>query len=268
MNATKLDIQYDDESKKSAIVYVDARVNEQNHKFVLDTGCRTTSLMQSKFSEKLVRVGENVSSGAIGTEIFDLVEVDQIEFGPLVKKSCYVSRSKTPKIDKNLLGMDVLKGSSFVLSYKKSELNFNECYPGMNLENISPDPIGHQPYINIRFQGQELKVLWDTGAGITLVDINFIKKYPNMFELAGESMGTDSTGNSIVTSNYKIKPIEINGHLFDSHEIAAIDMSHVNSKSGNPAYLTLGFSTIRQADWFFDFGENKWSVVKFHGGSF
>lgn len=264
----KLDIRHDDDSKTSAIVYIDAKVNGQDHKFVLDTGCGTTSLMLSKFSERLFKVGENESSGTIGTEVFDLVEVDQIELGPLVKRNCHVSRSNTLKIDKNLLGMDVLKSSSILLSYKRSELSFNERPSGLNLQSISPDPWGSQPYINIKFQDQDLKALWDTGAGITIVDINFIKKNPELFELVGESMGTDSTGNDIVTPNYKIKSLEISGHFFDSHEIAAIDMSHVNSKSGNPTYITLGFSTIRQADWFFDFRENGWTVTKFHGANY
>ncbi len=260
-----LDIQYDDESKTSAIVYVCARLNQHECQFILDTGCRTSLLFLSDFSRGLVKIGENESSGLVGTESFDLVNIQEVEFGPILKHNVLFSRFNGHKIDKNLLGMDVLKGSSILLSYEKGELIFNERPSGLALEAIFPDPRGNQPYISIKCQGQELKALWDTGAGITIVDINFIKKNPDIFELIGESVGTDSTGNKVVTPNYKIKSLEINGHQFNAHEIAAIDKSHINSKSGNPVLITLGFSTIKQADWFFDFNENKWAVARFHG---
>jgi len=164
--------------------------------------------------------------------------------------------------------MDVLKESSIFLSYKKSLLDFKTHPSVENFESIQPDPRGNQPYINLKFEDQELKVLWDTGAGITIVDINFIKRFPEMFELVGQSVGTDSTGNKIVTPNYKIKSFDIDGHHFDSHDVAALDMSHINLKSSNPVYITLGFSTIRQADWFFDFKNNKWAVIEFYGAKY
>jgi hypothetical protein len=36
--------------------------------------------------------------------------------------------------------------------------------------------------------------VWDTGASLTIVDMNFVQKHPECFQQAGQSSGTDSTG--------------------------------------------------------------------------
>lgn len=261
----KLEIEYDDESKVSANTLVQAKINGEAQQFILDTGCRTTSLYASEFSNQLPKVGSNESSGAVGTEVFDLVQIKEFEFGPIKKTGLAISRANSPLIHKNLLGMDILKGSRFLMSHKNQSLEFSPDLKFQKLEEIFPDPRGHQPFINIKLNDLPQKVLWDSGAGITLVDLAFVNSHPEFFKITGESTGTDSTGNQVVTPQYQVQSLEIAGQVFDPHEIAAIDMSHFKDKSGNPVNIVLGFSTLRQADWCMDFENNKWAISHFHG---
>ena len=101
MSSIDLNIEYDD-SDDSAIVYVFANLDNKRIKFVLDTGCAISSLMNSEYSEKLEKVSSRDSAGAIGTETFDVVNVSEFHFGPISRKNILFSRANSKKIDKNL----------------------------------------------------------------------------------------------------------------------------------------------------------------------
>lgn len=220
----------------------------------------------NNFSKTFKKIGSRESSGTFGTEEFDLIEVEKFEFGNLKENNHIFSRANNPRIDKNLLGMDILGNRPVFFSYKGNEiiLDVDDVPKIKQFENIYPDPKGLQPYIPIKCGDHVLNALWDTGAGITIVDTNFIERNQDLFELVGESEGTDSTGEKMTTPNYKIKSLVIGGFSFAPHEVAAVDLFHVSSKSQNPISIGLGFSTIKQADWYFDFSKNLWAITKFH----
>lgn len=58
---------------------------------------------------------------------------------------------------------------------------------------------------------------------------------------------------------------EIGGRKFHSHRVAAVDLAPLNSTLETPLDLIIGYPTIRQADWFFDFPARRWGVTSTPG---
>jgi hypothetical protein len=54
----------------------------------------------------------------------------------------------------------------------------------------------------------------------------------------------------------------IGQRTFGSHKVVAVDLSGVNSTLDYPMDLILGYPTIRQADWLFDFPARRWAVTR------
>ena len=49
--------------------------------------------------------------------------------------------------------------------------------------------------------------------------------------------------------------------MFGPHQAVAVDLSRVNSTLEYPMDLILGYPTIRQADWLFDFPARRWTLT-------
>jgi hypothetical protein len=54
----------------------------------------------------------------------------------------------------------------------------------------------------------------------------------------------------------------IGNHNFPPHKVAGVDLSQVNSTIDIPMDLILGYSTLSQANWLFDFPGKKWAITK------
>jgi hypothetical protein len=50
----------------------------------------------------------------------------------------------------------------------------------------------------------------------------------------------------------------IGGRRFRGHLVVAVDLSAANSTLRPPMDLIVGYPTIRQADWLFDFPARRW----------
>jgi hypothetical protein len=164
-------------------------------------------------------------------------------------------------IDRNLLGMDFLKNYSLLFRFDKGKITTNfRGNSDFELRDLFLDK-GGIPYVDVDFGNSTAKSVWDTGAGVTLVDINFIHNHPTMFEKIGMSTGTDSIGTSSETPTLKMKSVKIGGMQFSPHMVVGLDLSHVNSKIDHPFDFLLGYSTLKQAHWHFDFPAKKWGLI-------
>jgi hypothetical protein len=72
----------------------------------------------------------------------------------------------------------------------------------------------------------------------------------------------DSTGATIETPLYLMEEVQIGHNTFAPHKVVAIDLEHVNSKIEIPMDFILGFSTLKQAHWIFDFPKKQWAISK------
>jgi hypothetical protein len=123
---------------------------------------------------------------------------------------------------------------------------------------------GH-PYVELTWPGTRGLACWDTGAGATVVDRAFWLEHQELFEPIGTSQGTDSQGGQMETTLLVMTGPVIGQRTFGPHKAVAVDLSGVNSTLDIPMDLILGYPTIRQADWLFDFPDRRWAVTGMTG---
>ena len=120
----------------------------------------------------------------------------------------------------------------------------------------------NHPYVDVSFNERKIKAVWDTGASITVVDHTFIENNPQLFQKAGKSTGTDSTGTSQETPSYLMTECKIGSYEFPPTEVVGVDLSHINSSTEIPMTMILGYTTINYANWVFNFPAKQWAITE------
>jgi hypothetical protein len=262
MRQLPLIIEPDPDDPGCAAVLVDGTVAGRPYRFVLDTGAARTQLEADEYTAALATAAEDVSFGAFGGHQADpVMTVTDVVVGPLRADTLEVARvtGGGPSL-RNVLGMDVLGryACHFRLGAGVLEL---EADPAARADQeLLVGPRGH-PYVDVHWPGVTGQACWDTGAGATLVDRAFWLAHPELFEEIGTSTGTDSTGTQAQTPLLRMTGPVIGHRAFTGHSAVAVDLSGVNAGLEYPMDLILGYPTLRQADWLFDFPAKRWALT-------
>jgi hypothetical protein len=262
MRQVPLVIEPDPDDPGCAAVMVDGTVAGRSYRFVLDTGAARTQLEADDYTTALTTVAEDSSSGAFGVRSADpVVSITGLAAGPLEAASLEVSRvERGGPQTRNLLGMDVLQKycCHFRLDAGVLEL---EASPARRADqDLLMSSRGH-PYVGVQWPGAAGQACWDTGSGATIVNRDFWLEHPELFTEIGTSRGTDDSGAQSDTPVLMMSPATIGHRAFPAHSVVAVDLSAVNSTAEHPMDLILGYPTLRQADWLFDFPAKRWAIT-------
>lgn len=246
------------------MVMVEATIAGRPYRLTLDTGAARTQLTADEYTSALRPVGEDASSGTFGGRVTrPLVTIADLVVGPLRIAALDVTRSGRT-LDQapgtGILGMDVLGRycCHFRLAAGVVDLGLP---PGTRPDNtLTPGPRGHV-YLDAHWPGVSAWTCWDTGAGATVVDRAFWLSHPELFEQVGVSAGTDVNGDQVETPLLLMAGPVIGQRTFSRHKVVVVDLSQVNGPLEHPMDLILGYPTIRQADWLFDFPARRWTIT-------
>ncbi len=253
-------LKFDEDDPDSAEICVEGMVGQRPYTFLLDTGAATTSLIWDDYTSQLPRHGRHQSSGLLGDIEDDLVTIHDLRVGSLIKKSATVTRlSQNHPQARSLIGMDLLHEFCCHFLFSQNRVVFAPA-PADGLNALFLDDKFH-PYVPVTCDGETAPTVWDTGASLTCVDAGFIAGHPDAFEPAGQSGGTDASGNSVETPLYWMRGLSCGGRAFPVHKVVGIDLSFVNSKIRHPMTMILGYSTLYQTDWVFDFPGRQWGIL-------
>jgi predicted aspartyl protease len=265
MDEIKLIVEPDEEEPGAAAVFVDGMIGGHPYRFLLDTGAATTSVLTDDYLAAFDSLETKDSSGVFAPHSDDLITVPRIDVGPISKTDVTVARVATTNADiRNLIGMDLLKNFCCHFLFDEGRVLVSDdagCSAGYDLRPLLLGRKFH-PYVDVRLGPVTGQAVWDTGASITIVDMNFINAHPAFFQPAGHSTGTDSTGAQMETPMYMIAAPVIGGVTFSPHRVAGVDLSPVNATIDVPMDLILGYTTLSQANWVFDFPRKKWAISK------
>lgn len=260
MQGFDLIIKPDEEDAEAAGIFVDGAIGGKRYPFLLDTGAAISAITRDDYTSAFDLIGKHRSSGVFSTDDDDLIVVPVIELGPVLKRDFTITRvtDKNPVL-RNLLGMDFLKDNSyhFLFDEARVEVDPDEvAYPFLDLF------LGKRfhPYVDVQLGDDIYKAVWDTGAGITVVNLDLIDKHPALFQEAGWSQGIDSGGAIVETPMYTMAAVTIGSYVFPPHRIAGVNLSGLNPEV--PMNLILGYSTLCKANWLFDFPRKKWAITK------
>ncbi len=261
MSGFDLIIEPDPSEPEAAEVLVDAMVGDRKYRFLLDTGSAATTIGFDEYTAKFDTLGRSTSSGVFAAQSDDLVKAPRIELGPIERHDFTVVRMQPGREGHSLIGMDLLAGSALQFLFSEKRVDVGE--PSIGDEETTNDLVlgeKSHPYVDVSFGESVAAAVWDTGAGVTVVDSAFIEANSDHFQAAGWSEGTDSTGTHMKTQMFVMSAAEIGGKTFPAHRVAAVDLSYVNSTTEIPMDLILGYSSLSKANWLFDFSRKRWGV--------
>jgi hypothetical protein len=259
MGQVPLIIEPDPDDPGFATVLVDATIAGRPYRLVLDTGAARTQLDADDYTSGLSPVGADASSAAFGGRVSDpVVTVTDLAAGDLRVAALDVTRSESAAGAR--LGMDVIGRHCCHFRLEAGFLDL-QAPPGIRAGNdLLIGRRGH-PYVDVHWPGRTARACWDTGSGATIVDRAFWLGHPGLFEQIGMSVGTDGIGERAETPLLMMAGPVIGRRAFGSHKAVAVDLSEVNRTLDHPMDLILGYPTIRQADWLFDFPARRWVVT-------
>ncbi|GAB4525337.1 MAG: hypothetical protein OHK0046_41070 [Anaerolineae bacterium] len=266
MNSFDLIIKPDEDDPEGAEVLAEVQVDgafgTQTYPFLLDTGAGRTSMLLDAYTATFAASDQHSSSGVFAQHIEDVITVPRIALGPIVRTDFPIVRVAENAHGRNLIGMDLLRAyRCHFLFDEKRVLVGDEAGSPETVHTLQMDRKAH-PYVPVMFGDAQAPAVWDTGASITVVSTDWIATHPAFFTEAGYAIGTDSTGAQMKTAMYIMAETVIGHHIFAPHRVAAVDLSFVNATIEMPMTLILGYSTLRQANWWFDFPNQRWAITR------
>jgi predicted aspartyl protease len=263
MRQVPLITEPDPDDPGCATVLVDGTVAGRPCRFVLDTGAARTQLEADEYTAALAAVTRDVSFGAFGGHRADVVvTVTDLAVGPLRAATLEVALvAGGGPAQRNVLGMDVLGRYVCHFRLDAGVLELEAAAGAQADQDLLMSSRGH-PYVEVHWPGVTGQACWDTGAGATVVNRDFWRGHPELFEEIGTSVGTDSTGSQAETPLLRMAGPVIGHRAFTGHRVVAVDLSGANAELEYPMDLILGYPTLRQADWLFDFPAKRWTLTR------
>ena len=259
VHAVPLIIEPDPDDPDFATVLVDATIAGRPYRLVLDTGAARTTLDPDDYTLGLSPAGVDASSAVFGGRVADtLVTVTNLVLGPVRVASLDVVRSEREV--GSLLGMDVLGRNCCHFRLDAGLLDLGAPPAVEAWTGLDTDRRGHV-MLDVHWPGRTGRACWDTGAGATVVNRGFWMAHAELFEQIGVSAGTDGQGAQAETPLLLMAESVVGQRSFGRHKAVAVDLSAVNRTLDDPLDLILGYPTIRQADWLFDFPAQRWTFT-------
>jgi predicted aspartyl protease len=261
MRGIPLIVEPDPDDPDCATVMVDGTIAGRPYRFILDTGAARTQVEADGYTAALSSVAGDSSSGVFASHAHPIVTITNLAVGPLQAATLEVTRAEpVQQYVRNLLGMDVLGQycCHFRLDAGVLDLGTPPGHPPEH--HLQMDSRGHF-YVDVSWPGVTGHACWDSGAGITVVNRDFWRGHPGLFEQIGTSVGTDVTGARAETPILLVAESVIGERPFGRHKVAVVDLSHINGPLDQPIDLILGYPTLRQADWLFDFPARRWTLM-------
>jgi hypothetical protein len=258
----RLELTNDAVDAEAIDAWVGGLVGDVPVRFRLDTGaaCCVVPLVTS--TQNLTVTGADSGVGLSGTGLADdKVVVPQLGLGDLVIEDVAATRSVAGSPLSPLLGMSALGRLRCEFRFSDRQLQLDaptDLETGNWFELTSH--VRTQPMVPISFETALVSAIWDTGAGLSVVDVEFADSHPDLFEPVRETRGVDSSGIEIPSRLCRMAACRVGGISIEPSACAIVDFGPHNSTLDEPISFVLGMPAIVQADWRFDFPRRRWSV--------
>jgi gag-polyprotein putative aspartyl protease len=225
MTEISLVVEIDDDDSQCAVVLVDGAVAGHHYRFVLDTGASRTQVVADAFIDALETSGEHHSHGVFSPSTQRTVQLPDLEVGPLRSSSIEASVAvDTQGIVHPLIGMDLLKDHRLHFCFDREVLIVDDTPVGHELHPLMVDD-AHHLYVEASWPSATARCVWDSGAGMTIVDKGFWTRHRDLFSPVGSSQGTDASGVQQASTTYEVDSPMIGGHWFAPHHVAVVDLA-------------------------------------------
>jgi hypothetical protein len=239
---------------------VDVVLDGHKRRFILDSGAGKTSVFSDPDTSTYPAVGHDQAGGSSSKAVsVDIIQPQQLGLGHHVFHNPRLQRTGTNR-KINLLGLDLLSEHPFQVDLKNAKLSIIASLP----RDLSTNPLhrltdGHIA-VPTRLGTKDINGLFDTGADITLVDLQFVKANAQIFKFVRNTEGIDSTGHQQDSPIYEVSSLRIGRLLLKKVEMATYDFGDDFRKKMEGVPIIVGDNVIYHAKWSFDLKQDLWAV--------
>lgn len=263
-SGVSLSVVSDPSEPGAAEIIVPVELSGHRYSFLLDTGAAGSRIVADNFTRSLGRAAANLQNGegALGRAVStSRVVVPDLTIGNITVFELAIDLAvESAPGPPCILGLDVLRGHRLDFRFMIGELTLDGYGPIDRNRRLLTSSTGH-PHGDVEWDGASARAVWDSGAGVTVVDRDFVLAHPDLFVENGRSVGTDAHGNEQETPMVMMSRCRIGGRPFAPTVAAVADIAGIQSPE-NPSFeLIVGYPLIAQADWSVDLHSSRWGFL-------
>ncbi len=262
MATVRLRVANDPIDVEAIEVWVDGAIGDALVRFRLDTGAARCTVPMLPTTQALPVVGVDPAVGLSGTGLGDdEVVVPRLRMGDLVIDDVAATRLAAGSSPSPLLGMTALGRfrCDFRFGEQQLELDGRTARDEGDWFDLS-SLVGAQPMVPVEFESFVASACWDTGAGLSAVDVGVARAHPHLFEPIRSARGVDSAGVEVPSELCRMAACRVGGIELYPSVCAVVDFGPLNAVIERPITFVLGMPAIVQADWTLDFPRHRWRV--------
>jgi hypothetical protein len=236
------------------LIFFEARVNDQQGNFILDTGAPTL-LLNNRGKEVGLPAPSGLAAG--GAVCLANQRVESFEMGgqSLGKRWALAldlrsMEKRTGQTIDGFVGHEVLRHGELRINFPDRKFGLLKSTRQPQHEGKAPvsvlkfEYIDHLPVITLRVGRQKLRFAIDTGAGVNLVD----ERFSNIFTSTDAKMNIQGLdGGNGDYEIVQIPALELDGDKLAETRFVAMDLKHLQSPGQPPIAGILG--SVFLADW-------------------
>ena len=269
--AKKLSFSYSDNQSQDIIIpfqlikkliVVNAFVNGEEGKFIIDTGVKSLVLNRKYFHSRSSSSFSGKDFAGFGMRLGESL----VKFGWDYKsqKNHYTLITELKNVEDIMgmkimgyIGYEILQNYEVVFDYQKREMAlFSLDRKGKRRNaaihhNQPTDTIllkqnDYLPYLTINLDGKKLKLGIDSGASRNLLRTQTREKIDTCFQSSGQAYTAGFNGKKALTESGKITKVKINDLPLKPMTCVVTDMKHLNLTLGTRLDGLLGFEFLSQ----------------------
>lgn len=261
-----LEIEPDAEMPGAAVVWVTAEIDGQPVRFVLDSGAARSQVIEGEVPVIAVDVPQSSGSrGVFSQPGRSIATLGSVRLAGVHRDGLHVTLAEPGNPVGNLLGIDFLDGRIWTVDFSSACLSAEADELADHAKDRPWWPLDRDTHGHVRLSAywDELSAphaVWDTGAGVTVLDAGFADRHPELLTAAGTGQLSDGVG-CAETQMVLLHGPRIESLTFGASLAAVVDLSEINATSEQPLEIILGYPLLAQADWIVDLRDNRWSAI-------
>lgn len=224
----------------------------------LDTGANIVSI-SPKLAEGLPRTGKMGVGSAFDQKMFDLVESIEIEFLGQIHRTAariFKNPSAYPFDADVVLSSSIIYGRPLILDFRLLHFAQPHQMPITSWKELEATYLEKTDLCLIRLEstGKSLFTLFDTGAGLSVVNSIRLPELRLSLEAAYDLEVGDATGAKATQSIVRCSGLSINGWELPSFDCLLTDLKPIEDAVGHRIDLIIGTNLLLKSGlrWLFD----------------
>jgi hypothetical protein len=252
MHSLPLRVQNDPNDDRAVQVFVDTVADGVALHMLLDSGGHRTTVPHRDADDA------QVPTPPVRPDRRDarFTRLDTLQWGSLIERGLVVGVDPPGWPHPPRLGIDVLGAHACHFRFSNGVLELDGPAPPHPQFPSSRDEPQQTPSLPAQWPGATAEVVWDTGAGITIVNRSWADAHPSIVTIADEyGTGTDVEGRTGRNPKGRLAPCRIGNVTFSEQACGVAPLSGALSDVA----MIVGLPLISQADWYFDFLALTWT---------